>query len=242
MTKKGFTLIELLVVITILAILAGAALPYVQGYIEESRVLKARTDLQEIAQALIIYEVREGEYTHADVSQLTGRYLNQAPIDPWGVLYHVATDSKLVISSGPSRDVENRADNIQVSYQPPLALVSVRWIDRNFSGLVDTQNTPDAIQLNFNRTLADDVLELGLTLDDAFQFNDGATDFSDIASWSSMEVVNASRTLVFELAADGVFQVGSDTVMVKSTHEHIRDLSDPPNKCIASQAVRIIAF
>ncbi|MBI3037584.1 prepilin-type N-terminal cleavage/methylation domain-containing protein, partial [bacterium] len=31
--RKGFTLIELLIVVTIIAILAGAAIPYVQDYI-----------------------------------------------------------------------------------------------------------------------------------------------------------------------------------------------------------------
>jgi len=39
--KKGFTLIELLIVITILAILAGAAVPYVQDYVEDARIAAA---------------------------------------------------------------------------------------------------------------------------------------------------------------------------------------------------------
>ena len=45
--KRGFTLIELLVVITILAVLAGAAMPYVQSYVEEARLAKAKTKLFE---------------------------------------------------------------------------------------------------------------------------------------------------------------------------------------------------
>ncbi|HPT47515.1 MAG TPA: prepilin-type N-terminal cleavage/methylation domain-containing protein, partial [Candidatus Rifleibacterium sp.] len=58
--RAGFTLIELLVVITILAILVGAALPYVQNYVAESRLSKAKSDLEEIKKALAIYETREG--------------------------------------------------------------------------------------------------------------------------------------------------------------------------------------
>lgn len=151
--KKGFTLIELLVVITILAVLAGAAIPYVQNYVEESRIAKARTDLEEIARALAVYETREGEYTKTSVEDLTGRYLNKAPIDPWGKSYEIDLDAGLVISGGPDRDTSTVEDNIQSPYQPPLALVSVKWVDRNQSGAVDVQNVPDQLQLVFSRKI-----------------------------------------------------------------------------------------
>jgi general secretion pathway protein G len=163
--KKGFTLIELLVVITILAVLAGAALPYVQNYVEESRIAKAKTDLEEIARALAVYETREGDYPDlgapadglSDVSQLTGRYLNKSPIDPWGRPYVVDINAGSVYSTGPDRDDTDPAgkyDNISFPYQPPLALVSAKWIDRNQSGSVDAQNVPDQIQLTFSRKLS----------------------------------------------------------------------------------------
>ncbi len=160
--KRGFTLIELLVVITILAVLAGAAIPYVQNYVEESRIAKAKTDLEEIARALAVYETREGEYPdtapntadgYSDVSQLVGRYLNKAPIDPWGKSYRIDLKSGTVVSSGPSRNFDSTEDNISVPYQPPLALVSVKWVDRNQSGAVDVQNVQDQLQLIFSRKL-----------------------------------------------------------------------------------------
>jgi len=165
MTRKGFTLIELLVVITILAVLAGAALPYVQNYVEESRIAKAKTDLEEIARALAVYETREGEYpdtaepadpTLSDVSQLTGRYLNKAPIDPWGKPYIIDLDAGTVYSTGPDRDdsAGGKYDNISVPYQPPLALVSVKWVDKNQTGSVDINNVPDQLHLGFSRKLA----------------------------------------------------------------------------------------
>ena len=59
--KKGFTLIELLIVITIMAILAGAAVPYVQDYVEDARIAKAREDLGELRNAIMRYEVERGK-------------------------------------------------------------------------------------------------------------------------------------------------------------------------------------
>ena len=165
--KKGFTLIELLVVITLLAGLAGAGLPYVQTYVEESRIAKAKTDLEEVARALAVYETREGDYPDidtignpvlgivdgiSDVSQLTGRYLNKAPIDPWGKPYVINIFSGTVYSSGPNRTPDDD-DDISVPYQPPLALVAAKWVDKNQTGSVDDINVPDEVHLYFSRKL-----------------------------------------------------------------------------------------
>jgi prepilin-type N-terminal cleavage/methylation domain-containing protein len=237
--KKGFTLIELLVVITILAVLAGAALPYVQSYVEESRIAKAKTDLEEVARAIAVYETREGDYSKADVSDLTGRYLNKAPIDPWGKSYLVATDSGLVVSGGPDRDTETEEDNIQVPYQPPLALVSVKWVDRNQSGAVDTQNSTDTVQLTFSRRLGavESALDETGDVNSCFLVNGGAGDFETIFASNTLNIV-ASKTLVYDLAVDNAFVPGSDSIEIISDHGSIIDVAG--NLCIASQAVKIL--
>ncbi|KAF1082037.1 MAG: hypothetical protein GQF41_1677 [Candidatus Rifleibacterium amylolyticum] len=236
--KKGFTLIELLVVITILAVLAGAALPYVQNYVEESRIAKAKTDLEEIARALAVYETREGEYVKGDVTDLTGRYLNKAPIDPWGRPYLIATDSGLVISGGPDRDTATTEDNIQGPYQPPLALVSAKWVDRNQSGAVDTQNASDTIQLTFSRKLSN--LEVDLNnnaIDGYFVVNGTSTLFSGLFEDTSLKIV-ASRTLVYNVLVDNAFVPGSDSIEIDYTHATLADMAN--NLCIASQPVVIL--
>lgn len=244
--RKGFTLIELLVVITILAVLAGAALPYVQNYVEESRVAKAKTDLEEIARAIAVYETREGDYLKGTVEDLTGRYLNKAPIDPWGRPYIIATASGLVISSGPDRDYDvitmsddSNADNIQVPYQPPLALVSVKWVDRNQSGAVDTQNSTDTIQLLFSRFLQNGVTDFDETgsINDYFVINGTSTPFEELVSSDSAKIV-ANRTLVYELAVNNAFVPGSDSIEINSTHGTIIDMAG--NLSLASQPVKIL--
>jgi prepilin-type N-terminal cleavage/methylation domain-containing protein len=169
--KKGFTLVELLVVITILAVLAGAAIPFVQAYVEESRLAKCKADLEEISRALVVYETREGEYPDSDVKLLAGRYLNKSPIDAWGSPYMVDRLAGTVFSKGPDRKDKNDAggnandaDNIVVAYQPPLALVSAKWVDRNQNGVLDSDNVPDQLLLTFSR-------KIDMTSDDCIAAN-----------------------------------------------------------------------
>lgn len=243
--KKGFTLIELLVVITILAVLAGAALPYVQNYVEESRIAKAKTDLEEIARALAVYETREGEYLKTSVEDLTGRYLNKAPIDPWGSQYVIEPTSGTVYSTGPDRadDTNGKFDNIIVPYQPPLALVSVKWVDKNQTGAVDTKNVQDEIHLTFSRklktgsVLADIAGVLTRTLNTT---SPTSAKLDTIVFEASANLV-ANRTIVYPIEADGVFVAGRDTVSVDTGQTDILDRTSPtPNKCISDQEVKIL--
>ncbi|MEW6709231.1 MAG: prepilin-type N-terminal cleavage/methylation domain-containing protein [Candidatus Riflebacteria bacterium] len=245
--KKGFTLIELLVVITILAVLAGAALPYVQNYVEESRIAKAKTDLEEIARALAVYETREGEYQKATVEDLTGRYLNKAPIDPWGAQYVVDIDSAIVYSTGPDRadDTAGKYDNINVPYQPPLALVSAKWVDKNQTGAVDIKNVNDELHLTFSRKLNATVLanNAGVTGNMTLTKNATAVTtalLSTIVTTASGILV-ANKTIVYPINAVDVFVAGRDAVTVNNGQAYIVDRTTPtPSKCITDQAVRIL--
>jgi len=247
MIRKGFTLIELLVVITILAILAGAALPYVQNYVAESRIAKAKTDLEEIARALAVYETREGEYAKDTVADLTGRYLNKSPIDPWGSEYRVSVDNGTVYSKGPDRkdtsDGEQYSyDNIVVPYQPPLALVSVKWVDKNQSGAVDTQNVSDELHLTFSR-------KLGVTSADLDKFGpeiflNGVTAIHGAGAAAVVGLpailVGSSKVLVYKINADPAFTPGGDYLVVTDGHRVIFDNANPPNYCIGNQKAYIL--
>lgn len=271
--RKGFTLIELLVVITILAILAGAALPFVQNYVAESRIAKAKSDLDEISRALVIYESREGDYNKSTVEDLTGRYLDRSPIDPWGVPYVVATESGIVFSKGPDRKGAEEGDefvydNIEVSYVPPLALVSVKWVDKNKSGAVDTQNVQDELHLTFSRKLGNafgltasltanpdalfDAIEIANNPDDPEEFKlvkllASGTLFDDAAA--KCRIVGNDKIIVLSLSTaydtgtgKGHFVAGRDKIRIANNHGLIVDCATPtPNFCIAEQPVVILA-
>jgi general secretion pathway protein G len=243
-TNKGFTLIELLVVITILAVLAGAALPYVQNYVEESRYAKAKTDLEEIARALAVYETREGDYQKADVSDLTGRYLNKSPIDPWGAPYVVATAGGVVYSTGPDRkdDTDGKNDNINIPYQPPLALVSVKWVDKNQSGKVDFQNVSDELHLSFSRKLGNTTAQMqGFT--DKINITTDETNVANldaIVDGASVKQV-ASKIVIYPIKIDDAFVSGRDYLTIQAGHSEIWDIATPvKNYCLSSQDVKIL--
>jgi|GEM_PF-581056 len=240
----GFTLIELLVVITILAILAGAAIPYVQSYVQESRISKCKADLEEVGRSLAVYESREKAYAYADVSQLTGRYLNKAPIDPWGKAYIVATDSGVVFSCGPDR-IPYNSDDLAYNYQPPLTLERVKWVDANQTGAVDTQNVQDYLQLYFSRIIATSSNINSLVPTTRAQ---GYLDFTITGTstprfaydWAGIASLPDGRTFTLKIAPGvlGAFVTGSDSFIVNAGCS-IWDTARVPNRCIASQDVII---
>lgn len=241
---RGFTLIELLVVIAIIAILAGAALPYVQSYVLESKISKAKADLEEVGRAIAIYETREKVYTASDVSLLTGRYLNRFPIDPWGRPFIVATHAGTVYSSGPDRNPATQDDNVFYMYQPLLALVRARWVDANQTGRVDTENTPDYLLLTFSRIINDKAPGANVKNPLNFTFSSiTEADVENLFSWDQVATMPDGKGLLIPLATTAymIFTPGSDTVAVKSENTLFDTSIFHLNRCIASQPVIIKA-
>ncbi|HVZ44276.1 MAG TPA: type II secretion system major pseudopilin GspG [Ramlibacter sp.] len=97
----GFTLIELMVVLVIIGVLAALIVPNVLDRAEEARVTAARTDVNNLMQALKLYKLDNHVYPTTEqglqalVNKPAGppvpanwkRYLEKLPNDPWGRPY-----------------------------------------------------------------------------------------------------------------------------------------------------------
>ena len=59
---RAFTLIEMLIVVTIIGILSAAIIPRMTGYMERTRDLKRKLDLQQIATAMQLYYDQHGTW------------------------------------------------------------------------------------------------------------------------------------------------------------------------------------
>ncbi|MBR4571211.1 MAG: prepilin-type N-terminal cleavage/methylation domain-containing protein [Candidatus Riflebacteria bacterium] len=161
--KKGFTLIELLIVITILAILAGAAVPYVQDYVEDARIAKCREDLGELRNAIMRYEVErnklfdpandgvgndEAERLKNWQQMLVGPFLTQALTDPWGRPYYFSNAASMVFSG--AEDGDKNTNIISVDVRPAMAPTRAWWYDIDRNGSV---TTGDYVDIKFTRPL-----------------------------------------------------------------------------------------
>ena len=99
----GFTLIEIMVVVVILGVLGALIIPNIIGRPDEARVTAARSDIQQIGNALELYRLDNGQYPSSDqgldalVEEPAGYpearnwspdgYLKRLPVDPWGEPY-----------------------------------------------------------------------------------------------------------------------------------------------------------
>jgi general secretion pathway protein G len=98
---RGFTLIELMVVLVIIGVLAALIVPNVLDRTDDARATAARTDVNNLMQALKLYKLDNQRYpsTEQGLAALTARpgaapvppnwrrYLDKLPNDPWGRPY-----------------------------------------------------------------------------------------------------------------------------------------------------------
>lgn len=82
MRNKGFTLLELLFVLTIIAMLAGIAVPMFGGSIDRARESALKEDLRTFRKAIDDYYADAGKYPEDINIIVQKRYLRSIPVDP----------------------------------------------------------------------------------------------------------------------------------------------------------------
>lgn len=228
MDKKGFTLIELLIVVAILAALVGAAMPFYQNYMKETRVAKAKHELDIIKDALVKHDTFEDKKFSGEVLDvLLGKYLQELHADPWGRQYQVDAGKGQVKSLGP--DHIDPRDDLIVDYKPPLVLQKAVWVDSNNDARVTAS---DIVRLEFSKYLVPgNPINMGIdpngAIDLCFSPEVRVSDLiATITPSSATEVLLYVNAI--PAGSPDSFYPGSSTVRVASGNVNLYDIASRP--------------
>ena len=126
--EKGFSMIEMMVVLIIIAVLIAGGIRFYMGYIDNSRVTKAKAQISTMQAALDAYYAENGKYPIGDnkteletaltnagikytTAQDSGKKATCEQKDPWGkeYVYEVENGEKCKIYTGYNnvQDTEN---------------------------------------------------------------------------------------------------------------------------------------
>jgi type II secretory pathway pseudopilin PulG len=182
MYRKGFSLVELVIALGILIIMTGAAALYLGDIYFKSQVAKAMSDMETIANALILHDAENGQdlfetglpgykgsssdyYGPKDeLRNLLGSYLSVLPSDPWGNNYRVNAYAGWVRSFAADYKIGGTSKyekDISVYYLPEdLAVAKIRVEDTNANLTVDTD---DVLRVYFTKSVRCNVTDSGST-------------------------------------------------------------------------------
>jgi general secretion pathway protein G len=80
--KRGFTILELMIVLTIIAILAGIAIPMYQAVVLRSKETVLKNNLHELRTTIDQYTADKKKAPQSLQDLVDGGYYRQIPVDP----------------------------------------------------------------------------------------------------------------------------------------------------------------
>jgi general secretion pathway protein G len=111
LARAAFTLMEMMVVVAILVVLVGVAVPIYLNYLENSKITRARVDIETISNVIESYYYKHDTWPQ-DLSVLVQPQDGTAPllkpgalVNPWGQAYQTSLPNVGPRNNGQRPDV-----------------------------------------------------------------------------------------------------------------------------------------
>lgn len=112
-SENGFTLMEMIVVLVIIGLLIAGGIGFYNGYIENSKITKAKSQISIMQGAMDSWYAEHGAYPKSPEDQIMAGIDKEAK-DPWGKEYVIAVepdggiDNLYIIRTGYAQVHQNK--------------------------------------------------------------------------------------------------------------------------------------